>query len=318
MTIIVGIIIVALISWMVAVFGMAIFHTYERYSWIPQVIVLLILIGEASPHIDTSLQSTGSSAEINAYRLSFSLCLSVPLSWAGAGSDFYVYYTESTNKRLTFFMTLTGLTLSFVFVTLVGVSLASGVANTLAWSDAFAISSGALIVEGFAPLGGFGKFCGVVVALGVISNNVPGTVIVYKYGTVNLISDRYVCSSPRLSSTRSVWKGHSPLPLGMCRRHDLLCLRYCRPQPPFRHFPELPSAYGLLAYDFRLDCPRGTSYLQKKHRFRLDEVGRSEVSALGICCASCVLDWVGGCDYWDGPGLVRRPGGKACRCWYWW
>lgn len=176
MTIIVGIIIVALISWIVGVFGMAIFHTYERYSWIPQVIVLLILIGEASPHINTSLQSTGTSTQINAYRLSFfSLCLSVPLSWAAAGSDFYVYYPESTNKRLTFLMTLTGLTLSFVFVTLVGVGLASGVVNTPAWSDAFAISSGALIVEGFAPLDGFGKFCGVIVALGVISNNVPGT-----------------------------------------------------------------------------------------------------------------------------------------------
>lgn len=31
MSIVVGIIIVALISWLVAVFGMAIFHTYERY-----------------------------------------------------------------------------------------------------------------------------------------------------------------------------------------------------------------------------------------------------------------------------------------------
>lgn len=31
MSIVVGIIIVAFISWLVAVFGMAIFHTYERY-----------------------------------------------------------------------------------------------------------------------------------------------------------------------------------------------------------------------------------------------------------------------------------------------
>jgi purine-cytosine permease-like protein len=31
LTIIVGIVIVALISWVVAVFGMAIFHHYERY-----------------------------------------------------------------------------------------------------------------------------------------------------------------------------------------------------------------------------------------------------------------------------------------------
>lgn len=175
MSIIVGIIIVALISWLVAVFGMSIFHSYERYARIPQVIVLCILIGVASPNFDTHLPSAGSPAEITAYRLSFfSLYFSVPLSWAGAGSDYFVYYPESTPKRMTFLMTLIGLTLSFVFVTLIGVSLGSGVANTQSWADAFEFSSGALLVEGFAPLGGFGKFCGVVVALGVISNNAPG------------------------------------------------------------------------------------------------------------------------------------------------
>ena len=176
MSIIVGIIIVTLISWAVAAFGMAIFHTYERYSWIPQVLVLFILVGSGGPHFDQNLQSTGPSSAITAHRLSFfSLCLSVPLSWAGAGSDFYVYYPESTNKKLTFVMTLAGLTLSFVFVTLIGVGLASGVTNTPAWSDAYDISAGALILAGFGDLHGFGKFCGVIVALGVISNNVPGT-----------------------------------------------------------------------------------------------------------------------------------------------
>ena len=46
---------------------------------------------------------------------------------------------------------------------------------TPTWSAAYNISSGALILEGYSAVGGFGKFCGVVVALGVISNNVPGT-----------------------------------------------------------------------------------------------------------------------------------------------
>ena len=176
MSIIVGIVIVALISWLVAVFGMALFHTYERYSWIPQVIVLLILCGSGGSHFNTALQSTGPSPATTAGRLSFfSLCMSVPLSWAAAASDFYVYYPESTNKRLTFLMTFTGLTLSFVFVTMIGVGLGSGVSTTPSWSDANDISPGALILAGFDRLGGFGKFCGVVVALGVISNNVPGT-----------------------------------------------------------------------------------------------------------------------------------------------
>lgn len=72
-------------------------------------------------------------------------------------------------------MTLLGLTLSFSFVLLLGVGLASGITTTPAWSTAYDTSSGALILAGYEGLGGFGKFCGVIVALGVIANNIPGT-----------------------------------------------------------------------------------------------------------------------------------------------
>lgn len=118
----------------------------------------------------------GDSNTIAANRLSFfSLCLYVPNSWAAAASDFYVYYPETTNKWKIFVMTLSGLTLSFAFVDLLGIGLASGIATNPAWSSAYDISSGALIVAGYNGLQGFGKFCSVIVALGVIANAIPGT-----------------------------------------------------------------------------------------------------------------------------------------------
>ena len=72
-------------------------------------------------------------------------------------------------------MTLTGLWASYILVLTIGIGLASGIAVTPSWSTAYDISAGALILEGYSPIGGFGKFCGVVVALGVLGNNVPGT-----------------------------------------------------------------------------------------------------------------------------------------------
>ena len=139
-------------------------------------IVLFILFGSAGPKFDSNLASVGSAGAIAANRLSFfSLCLSVPVSWAAASSDFYVYYPETTAKWKTFSMTLLGLTLSYTIVNLIGVGLASGVANDAGWQDAYNISSGALILAGYDGLAGFGKFCGVIVALGVIANNIPGT-----------------------------------------------------------------------------------------------------------------------------------------------
>lgn len=111
-----------------------------------------------------------------ANRLSFlSLCLYVPNSWGAAASDFYVYYPENSSKPKIFAMTLAGLWLSFTLVFLLGIGLATGVAGNGAWADANAVSTGALLVAGYGPLGGFGRFCAVVLALGVVSNSIPGT-----------------------------------------------------------------------------------------------------------------------------------------------
>lgn len=136
----------------------------------------MVLVGSAGPNFNPNLQSVGSGATLAANRLSFlSLSLYVPNSWGGAASDFYVYYPENTTKWKVFWLTFTGLTLSFSFVNMLGIGLATGIATTPAWSDAYNISSGALIVSGYGPLAGFGKFCSVIVALGVIANSVPGT-----------------------------------------------------------------------------------------------------------------------------------------------
>jgi purine-cytosine permease-like protein len=130
-----------------------------------------------------------------ACRLSFfSLCLYVPNSWGAAASDFYVYYPERTSKVKVFLLTMVGLMLSFSLVYMLAIGLATGIANNTSWSDANDISTGALIVAGFAPLKGFGSFCSVVVALGVISNSVPGT---YASSLDCQVMGRYGMAVPR-------------------------------------------------------------------------------------------------------------------------
>ncbi|KAG5913077.1 hypothetical protein E4U42_001507 [Claviceps africana] len=176
MTIMVGIIIVSVVGWVVAVFGMAVFHKYEKYSWLPQTLVLFVLIGSAGAYFDVSTPSKNTGALLAAQRLSFfNICLYVPNSWAGAACDFYVYYPEKTSKRKIFLLTLTGLWTSFSLVYLIAIGLGTGVANSPAWAAANNISSGALVVAGYEPLGSFGRFCSVVVSLGVIANIIPST-----------------------------------------------------------------------------------------------------------------------------------------------
>ena len=62
-------------------------------------------------------------------------------------------------------MTWAGMWTSLIFVNLIGVAIATGVATTPGWSDAYATSSGALILACYEGLGAFGGFCTVLIAL---------------------------------------------------------------------------------------------------------------------------------------------------------
>ncbi|KAF2118154.1 hypothetical protein BDV96DRAFT_684826 [Lophiotrema nucula] len=176
MTIAVGIVLVSLVVMFIAVVGLKVFHIYERYAWLPQLLVLSVLIGSAGPFFTTSVASIGSTSQIAANRLScFSLCFYAPNSWGASSSDYYVYYPEKTSKWKAFALTWTGLTMSFCFVYMLGIGIASGIATRPVWEEAYGISIGALLTVSYGPVGRFGDFCAVILALGLIANSVPGT-----------------------------------------------------------------------------------------------------------------------------------------------
>jgi len=92
-----------------------------------------------------------------------------------------------------FTATLIGLSLSFTFTFVLGTGLASGLSNDPVW-EAAGPGSGALVVAGYNGLGGFGKFCSVIAALGLIANMVPPT---YSSGIDFQILGRYPAMVPR-------------------------------------------------------------------------------------------------------------------------
>lgn len=77
----------------------------------------------------------------------------------------------------------------------VGIGLASGIATNSEYFNAWNQGAGALIVTAFNPLGNFGKFCSVVVALGLISNTIPPT---YSTGIDLQILGHYAERVPRV------------------------------------------------------------------------------------------------------------------------
>ena len=86
------------------------------------------------------------------------------------GADFYTYYPVKTSRRLVFLLTWSAMWTAFLFACLVGVAIATGVASTPKWNDAYAVSSGALLLACYDGLGSLGGLCVVILALGGIAN----------------------------------------------------------------------------------------------------------------------------------------------------
>lgn len=183
MSIVVGIIVVAIIGWLISTFGIWVFHTYQRYAFIPQLIAYSILYGISSHNYDLSTPSQGDSRTVIGNRISFlSLTLAAAITYGGGAADYFVYYPVTTPPVALFSISLVSLLSSFTFTYCVGIGLASAISSIPAYSSANEVSQGALIVAGFtestSPSNfntGFGKFLAVVVALGLIGNLAPPT-----------------------------------------------------------------------------------------------------------------------------------------------
>ena len=198
MSVVVGIVIVAIIAWAITTFGYQIFHHYERWAWLPQLIVLCILAGVAGPQFNITSASQGDEDPntIPGNRISFfGLSLAAAITYGGGAADYFVYYPEHASSWKIFGMTLVGLMCSFTFAFILGIGLACGMLNNSDWEAAYGVSQGALIVEAYKPLGAFGSFCGVVVALGLVANLIVPT---YSSGIDAQILGRWAGAIPRV------------------------------------------------------------------------------------------------------------------------
>ncbi|KAF1843782.1 uncharacterized protein K460DRAFT_378857 [Cucurbitaria berberidis CBS 394.84] len=177
MSVIVGIVLVALITWVVVTFGIKWFYKFEQYVWMPTVIVLFVLIGVAGPHFDTTTPSRGAGAQLHGNRLSyFFLVASGPLSWSSASADYVVHYPKTTNRWATFAATTGGITFGKLLIEFLGIGLGSGLLRNPTWESSFkAHGIGALVVEAYRPLNSFGDVCCVILAVCIAANNIPGT-----------------------------------------------------------------------------------------------------------------------------------------------
>ncbi|RMZ89969.1 hypothetical protein DV736_g2802, partial [Chaetothyriales sp. CBS 134916] len=175
-SVVLGIIIFGLIVWFITAFGVNYLKYFEKYAYVPQVCALFVLVGCAAPHMNPQMKSELTGKVLIGARVSYLfVCTSGPLGWAPFIADSFVYNAPSTKRWGVFFSTALGFVASKIFVEFVGIGLGTGLATNESWMTGFTkYGVGGLIVNAYGPLGSFGKFCAVIIGLGITANMIPG------------------------------------------------------------------------------------------------------------------------------------------------
>lgn len=218
MSITVGIVIIAVISYVVSIFGFRLIHTFEKYSWIYTFILLCVLIGQAAPHVQTNLPGedgssglvfSGTFLTIVAINFCKSLETHLPYltcpdssmpanasGWCSIAADYYCNFPASTPAWKTFFLTFWGIVIPTTFSVTIGCCLGNA-ATTAAfppYADAYTNHGlGGLIGEIYHP-DAWSKFCLVLLTFSVLGNNIA---INYSSGLSMQLMGHYFHAVPR-------------------------------------------------------------------------------------------------------------------------
>lgn len=174
-----GIILIAAATFLITLFGYKVVHTYERYSWIPCFIIFLIVIGEFAHSGNFSNIPMGVGLSEAGSALSFAASVfGFATGWTSYAADYTVYQPVGRSRKSVFIWTYAGLAFPLLFTEMLGAAVATAVAahdGKNVYNDGYHSSGigGLLAAVIVPPLGRFGQFCLVVLALSIIANNCP-------------------------------------------------------------------------------------------------------------------------------------------------
>jgi NCS1 nucleoside transporter family len=164
-----GVLIIAILTTLVSIYGYRYVHRYERYAWIPMAIIFIILAIVAGPHMRIVAPQASGMAEIASFISFGGAIYGFATGWSSYAADYNVNQPENTSPRRVFWLTFLGVTIPCVILEIFGMALTT----VAAYSKASASGGGALLGAVVQPLGAFGTLLLVLLALSVVANNIP-------------------------------------------------------------------------------------------------------------------------------------------------
>lgn len=162
---------------MVTFFGYNFIHSFQKYSWIPNFAVFLVIIARLKMSHQFINGSWGGGATTAGGVLSYgSAIFGFASGWTTYASDYTAYMPRNTSKPKVFFSLIAGLSFPLFFTMILGAACGASAAHNPVWTDYYNQNQGGgLVFAILVPdsLHGFGKFCCVVLAVCTIANTVP-------------------------------------------------------------------------------------------------------------------------------------------------
>lgn len=200
-----GVLIIAILTFAVTLFGYKIVHAYEFWSWIPTTIVFLITLGVFAHTGDfRNLAWETGTSELGGC-LSFAATVyGFATGWSSYAADYTVYQPPTQSRVKVFFWTFAGLIIPLLFTEFLGIAIMTATSinggDNIYQTGYDASSTGGLLgAVLITHLGTFGKFCLVILALSIIANNCPN---LYSVGLTVQVFGRWTQSVPRF-----IWTG---------------------------------------------------------------------------------------------------------------
>lgn len=172
-----GCFIIACATVLISFFGYNVIHQYEKWSWIPNIIIFFIIIARLKMSGKWSNGDWGGGPTTAGGVLSFSCAVfGYAAAWTTYSSDYTVYLPRNSNKNKIFGTVFASLSLALCFSMFLGAACGMAAVNDPVFMDLYHENAvGGLIYGILVPnsLHGFGQFCCVVFALSTVGNNLP-------------------------------------------------------------------------------------------------------------------------------------------------
>lgn len=160
----VAILAIAVITTIFGMYGYKHIHRYARYAWIPAAIIFVMLMIVAGPKVAIIPTPAFGVAEIASFVSFGGAIYGFATGWSSYAADYNVRQPQGTPAGRVFWYTFLGIAVPCILLEIFGMAL------TTAFKSA---SGGDLLTAAAQPLGGFGSFLLIILALSIVANNIP-------------------------------------------------------------------------------------------------------------------------------------------------